>query len=111
MFHLGQSRWNILDDKDLSQCLQALLLSHTKGHYIMASDVVELVSGLVMQGKFSWSGISCTLISECTACHWLKHLDLRYGPMHNGIYLDGHECEDVVAYRDAFVARWKEYKK
>ena len=109
--NLGQSKWNILDDEDLSQSLQTLLLSHTKGHYIMASDVVELVSGLVMQGKFSWSGISCTSISEHTARRWLKCLDWRYGPMCNGMYLDGHEREDVVAYRDAFVARWKEYEK
>jgi hypothetical protein len=31
--------------------------------------------------------------------------------MCNGMYLDGHECEDVVAYRNAFVARWKVYEK
>ena len=111
MRHLGQSKWNILDDEDLSQSLQTLLLSHTKGHYITASDVVELVSGPVMQGKFSWSGISRTSISECTACRWLKRLDWRYGPMRNGMYLDGHEHEDVAAYRDDFVARWKEYEK
>jgi hypothetical protein len=27
------------------------------------------------------------------------------------MYLDGREREDVVAYRNAFVARWKEYEK
>jgi hypothetical protein len=31
--------------------------------------------------------------------------------MQNGMYLDGHEREDVVAYRNDFVARWKEYEK
>ena len=109
--HLGQSRWNILDAEDLSQSLQTLLLSHTKGHYITAGDVVELVSGLVIQQKFTQSRISCASISECTAHHWLQHLSWCYGAMCNGMYLDGHEHEDVVAYRNAFVARWKGYEK
>jgi hypothetical protein len=109
--HLGQSRWTIFDDKDLSQTLQTLLLSHTKGRYITASDVVELVSGPVMQEKFTRSGVSCTSISERTARRWLQQLSWRYGAMCNGMYLDGHEREDVVAYRNAFVARWKVYDK
>ena len=109
--HLGQSRWNILDDKDLSQSLQTLLLSHTKGCYITVSDVVEMVSGLVMQEKFTRSKISCASISERTPHHWLQCLSWHYGAMHNGMYLDGHEHEDVVAYRKAFVARWKDYEE
>ena len=109
--HLGQSRWNILDDEDLSQSLQTLLLSHTKGRYITASDVVELVSGPVMQEKFTRSQISRASISERTARRWLQRLSWRYGAMRNGMYLDGHEREDVVAYRKAFVARWKDYEE
>jgi hypothetical protein len=27
------------------------------------------------------------------------------------MYIDGHEREDVVKYRKAFVARWAEYEK
>ena len=109
--HYGQSRWNVLDDEDVAQTLQAQLLSHTKGHYITASDVVEIVAGPVMQETFSHSGISRPSISERTACRWLQRLSWRYGPMRNGMYIDGHEREDVVAYRNAFVARWKGYEK
>jgi hypothetical protein len=104
-------RWNIFDDEDLSQTLQTLLLSHAKGCYITASDIVELVSGLVMQEKFTQSGISRTSIAEHMARRWLQQLSWRYGAMCNGMYLDGHEREDVVAYRNAFVARWKVYEK
>ena len=64
-----------------------------------------------MQQEFTQSRISCTSISECTARCWLQCLSWCYGAMHNGMYLDGHECEDVVAYRNAFVARWKGYEK
>lgn len=28
-----------------------------------------------------------------------------------GMYIDGHEREDVVAYQKAFCDRWKEYEK
>ena len=27
------------------------------------------------------------------------------------MYVDGHEHEDVVAYRNAFIERWREYEK
>jgi len=27
------------------------------------------------------------------------------------MYIDGHECEDIVAYQDAFTKRWREYEK
>jgi hypothetical protein len=111
LHNYGQSRWNVLDDEDISQTLQSLLMSHSKGRYITANDVVEIVSGMTMQEKFSQSGISRPSISERTACRWLQRLSWCYGPMQNGMYLDGHECEDVVAYRTAFVARWKEYEK
>ena len=109
--HYSQPRWNVLDDEDIAELLQSLLLSHTKGRYITASDVVEIISGPVLQEKFLSSGISRASISERTACRWLKRLSWRYGAMQNGMYLDGHEREDVVAYRVGFVARWKEYEK
>jgi hypothetical protein len=55
--HLGQLRWNlfIFEDADCSRLFR-LCSSHTKGCNITASGVVELVSGLVMQEKFTQSG-------------------------------------------------------
>ena len=52
MHHYSQPRWTVLDDEDIAELLQSLLLSHTKGCYITASDVVEIISGPVMQEKF-----------------------------------------------------------
>jgi hypothetical protein len=108
--HYSQARWNVLDDEDISQTLQSMLLSHIKGRYITANDVVEIVAGTEMQAKFSHSGISRTSISERTARRWLQRLSWHYGTMRNGMYLDGHEREDVVAYRTGFVERWKGYE-
>ena len=109
--HYGQSQWNVLDDEDVAQALQTQLLSHTNGRYIMASDVVEVIAGPVMQEIFSCSRISHPTISDRTARCWLQWLNWCYGTMRNGMYLDGHEREDVVAYRKAFIARWEDYEK
>ena len=94
--HYGQSQWTALDDEDVAQTLQAQLLSHTKGHYITASDVVNIVAGSVMQETFLHSGISHSSISDCTARRWLQCLSWHYGPMRNGMYIDGHERKNVV---------------
>lgn len=61
-----------------------------------------------MQAQLDEAGIHKTSISVWTARHWLKCLDWRYGRRKNGMYIDGHEREDVVAYRAAFVKRWME---
>jgi hypothetical protein len=46
-----------------------------------------------------------------TARRWLHKLSWGYQQKKNGMYIDGHEHEDVVAYRKGFVERWKEYEK
>jgi len=52
-----------------------------------------------------------TKISLQTGQRWLKKLDWRYGRKKNGMYIDGHEREDIVKYRGEFIERWKEYEK
>ena len=78
---------------------------------IDATTLIDVVLSPEIQAWFVDSGIDKQAISECTAHHWLQHLSWCYGAMRNGMYLDGHEHEDVVAYRNAFVARWKGYEK
>ena len=41
----------------------------------------------------------------------MKQLDWHYGHKKNGMYIDGHEREDVVEYRNQFIKRWREYEK
>lgn len=85
-------------------------MAQTKGQYLSASDIVEVVASEAVQEKFSLS-ISKPTISEHTARRWLHKLNWHFGPTQHGMYLDGHEHPDVVAYRDAFVKRWQEYEK
>ncbi|KAJ6589656.1 hypothetical protein B0H19DRAFT_1304072, partial [Mycena capillaripes] len=58
--------------------------------------------------KLAEAGLRKRSISVWTARRWLKRLDWRYGHRRNGMYIDGHEREDVVAYRTEFVKRWLE---
>lgn len=37
-----------------------------------------------------------TTISESTAVRWLKQLGFNLCRVQKGVYIDGHECEDVV---------------
>jgi len=55
-------------------------------------------------------GIRKPSILLATAKRWLGKLNWHYNKMKNGIYIDGHERDDVVAYQQAFVYRWADYK-
>jgi hypothetical protein len=39
-------------------------------------------------------------ISKCTAHHWLIKLGWRQTIVWKGVYMDGHERNDVVEYRN-----------
>jgi hypothetical protein len=107
----SHSRHTILDDEDITQFLQLQITAHTKGCYLTACSIIEVITSAEVQDKFSQSGITKPTISERTARRWLQKLNWRYGPTQHGMCLDGHERPDVVAYRQAFVGRWKEYEK
>ena len=96
--HYNHSRWTVLDDEDISQFIQLQIMAHTKGRYLTASDIVEVVASEDVQERFSRIGITKPTISERTAHRWLQKLNWRFGPTQNGMYLDGHEHPDVVAY-------------
>ena len=49
-------------------------------------------------------------ISERTATRWLHSLDIKYRIVTKGIYIDGHEREDVIAYRQHFLERMADLK-
>lgn len=43
-------------------------------------------------------------ISESTARRWLTKLGYELKEVKKGIYIDGHEREDVVTYRNKFLS-------
>lgn len=110
-FHsYGYTRQTVLEDEDLLKEIQEELSEKSKAGFIKAQDVCDIVAGEKIQNLFSRMGIHKPGISQSTAQRWLAKLKWRYSKAKNGMYIDGHERVDVVAYRQAFVYRWAEYE-
>jgi hypothetical protein len=72
---------------------------------------VDFMETPEMQKKLDEIGSRKKKISLRTAQRWLHAMGWRYGRKKNGMYIDGHEREDVVEYRREFIGRWKIYEK
>ena len=57
-------------------------------------------------------GVSLTKpLCERTACCWLIQLGWSCTVLCKGVYMDGHECEDVIKYRnDVFLPKMQEFE-
>jgi hypothetical protein len=100
----------ILEDEDIALEIQLKLAERAKDRYIRALDVVEIVATEQVQEQLEAAGIQHRQISERTARQWLKRFQWRYSQKKKGMYIDGHEWDDVVAYRQQFVSRFfKDY--
>ncbi|KIL65316.1 hypothetical protein M378DRAFT_55046, partial [Amanita muscaria Koide BX008] len=98
----------ILEDEDFRRDIQLHLTEIAKKGYICAQDIVDYVATPEVQERL---GTRKRGIHVRTARRWLHKLSWRYQQKKKGMYIDGHEREDVVAYRKGFVERWKEYEK
>ena len=106
----GRFHSSILEDEDLAQDIQLHLTEIAKKGYIHAQDVVDYVATPEVQEHLTTTG-KAHGISLQTAQRWLRKLRWRYMKKKNGMYIDGHEQEDVVNYCKKFVQHWKEYEK
>ncbi|EJF55475.1 hypothetical protein DICSQDRAFT_73804 [Dichomitus squalens LYAD-421 SS1] len=77
--------------------LEGALSDHLQriGKHVRALDIVEYLADPAVQQRF---GLTETL-SLSTAHGWMLRLGYRWGRVANGQYIDGHEREDVVHYR------------
>lgn len=107
----GNLRTSVLQDEDFSQSIQLHLQKIAKDGYIRAQDIVDFMETPEMQTKLDEMGSRKKKISLRTAQRWLHTMGWRYGRKKNGMYIDGHEREDVVEYRTEFIERWKVYEK
>ncbi|KAL1669056.1 hypothetical protein GGF50DRAFT_44924 [Schizophyllum commune] len=108
----GRTRSHVLNDEDFSSRIQLILSERVKaGGYITARDVCEIVASEEMQTIFKKAGVNKPSISERTGRRWLNKLSWRYQRKRSGMYIDGHERPDVVAEREKFIRRWREYER
>ena len=87
-----------MSDEDIASEIKLRVVEKTKAGFLKAEDVVDIVASPEIQKIFSEKGVCKQSISKKTAICWLKKLDWRYEGLKNGMYIDGHEREDVVAY-------------
>ncbi len=104
--HYGCWNSSILNDEDLAQAIQLHLLTVSKDSYICAQDVVDFIATPRRTKKAPGSGKKQKSISVRTARQWLKTLNWWYGWKQNGMYVDGHERNDVKKYRKALADCW-----
>ncbi|KAF8220159.1 hypothetical protein L208DRAFT_1127784, partial [Tricholoma matsutake] len=97
-------------DEDFSQAIHLHLQGIAKDGSVHAQDIMDFISTPAMQDKLDATGVKKQSISVHTAQHWLYKMGWQYGRQNNGMYIDGHEHEDVVAYRECFIKRWKGYE-
>ncbi|KAJ7904147.1 hypothetical protein B0H13DRAFT_1512662, partial [Mycena leptocephala] len=65
------------------------------GKYVQARDIVTFLSQPDIQVKHNLDDT----IHLATAKRWMHALKFRWVKNHKGQYVDGHECADVVRYR------------
>jgi hypothetical protein len=97
--------WNetVLEkDKAFAQEVHAHLQS--VGKYVRAMDLVDFLDTEEMRAKTGHK----KRIDVTTAQRWMKKLNYRWTLDPKGQYVDGHEREDIVAYRQhVFLPAWK----
>jgi hypothetical protein len=100
----------VLNDENVAHLIKDALSEKAKNSFLSAADVMELVSTPEIQAQLLQAGIYHPSITKSTACRWLSRLGWHHGTHQNGMYSDGHECEDVVEYRKGFVERFTQYE-
>ncbi|KAF8156091.1 hypothetical protein B0H34DRAFT_676160 [Crassisporium funariophilum] len=98
--------WNesLLVNENIVNELSIYLLS--LGNEILAQKLMDYLHQPDVKEKY---GIERD-ISHKTACRYLQALGYHYQSTPKGQYIDGHEREDVVAYREqVFLPKWKKF--
>ena len=99
----GQSRQSLLKDKTLAQEIRVHLQGI--GKYAKAMDVVDLLDTPEMKERLDRT----TTIHHATAKRWMHEMGYRWCNTPKGQYVDGHEREDTVSYRqDVFLPKLTE---
>jgi hypothetical protein len=98
---------SLIHDEDVQRILQGFLRSETQVS-LTSTNVTQWIS----ENLHLKLGLeSPVTISLRTSQRWLNILGLRFGKFMKGVYNDGHEREDVVTYRNAFLERMSHYEK
>jgi len=98
----GRHIKSVIEDEDIAQDIHLHLQSLDK-RYLCTRDIVQYLDKPAVKERLGLKNMP----SECMAQCWMHTMEYQYGKPKNGMYVDGHECEDVVAYRTkVFLPFW-----
>ena len=98
---------SLIDDEDIRTCCREYLMSQPNESITAQTFRLWICKHLHQ----SVGLVRPVEISESTALRWLSRLGMAFSQYRPGTYVDGHEREDVVAYRNEFLLRMAEYEK
>lgn len=97
---------SLLDDEDFSLKCQKWLRENKA-----EKRSPNLLQKYIQENLFPKMNMSgCTIAVE-TCRIYMHNWGYSYDTHTKGIYIDGHEREDVIAYRQQFITRFEEYQK
>ena len=111
---IPQLNWKhrtVLNDEDIAKEIKGRMMEKAARGFLKAEDIVDIVASPEMQMIFTHKGFVKPLISVNMGVCWLKKLGWTYGKLKNGMYLNGHERDDVVEYQKAFIEHWMGYEQ
>ncbi|KAH9933867.1 uncharacterized protein B0H18DRAFT_870317, partial [Fomitopsis serialis] len=88
--------WNqsIIEDEDMANDIHLHLQGI--GKHRKADDIVQFFEQPEIQERYQLDGWAPSIT---TAQRWMRRMEYRWGSGPKGQYIDGHERDDVVAYR------------
>ncbi|CAG8742762.1 17712_t:CDS:2 [Rhizophagus irregularis] len=97
---------SLLDDEDVQMQIATYLHENKFEFYV--ADFVDYVKNVV----FPSLGIEQeTTISTRMTRNWLNKMGFEFKQFKKGVYVDGHERPDVIAYRSKFLEQMASYEK
>ncbi|KZT32519.1 hypothetical protein SISSUDRAFT_1072510 [Sistotremastrum suecicum HHB10207 ss-3] len=104
--HYQNAKRAMVEDEDIRREIKLHIQS--VGKWFTADHIVEYSGRPEVLQRWGLT----KAISPRTALRWLAAMKYQYGKEKKGMYLDGHEREDVVKYRqDVFIPLWSGYEK
>lgn len=97
----------MIHDEDIQAVLRGYL--HSVSQVSLTSTTLAQWIGENLHLKLDLQ--TPVIISARTSQRWMNILGLRFGRFMKGLYNDGHERDDVVAYRNIFLQRMAVYEK
>ena len=90
---MNSSRNSLIDDTKFAAELSAYITD--AGQHVTAQDIQDFMAKPEVVKRYHIT----KPISLDTACRWMSKLNFRWGKPPTGMYIDSHECPDVVRYR------------